>query len=45
MKSSISVDYLKKIETKSGHKKQIPLDAIQRISKALEIDIRSLIFH
>ena len=42
MKSNISVDYLKKIETKSGCEKQFSLDTIQKISKALEIDVKEL---
>jgi len=42
MESNISVDYLKKIETKSGCDKQFSLDTIQKISKALNIDIKEL---
>ena len=42
MKSNISVDYLKKIETKSGCNKQFSLDTIYKISKALEIDVKEL---
>ena len=42
MKSNISVDYLKKIETKSGCEKQFSLDTIQKIAKALEIDAKEL---
>ena len=42
MKSNISVDYLKKIETKSGCKKQFSLDTVQKIAKALEIDAKEL---
>lgn len=37
MKSNISVDYLKKIETKSGCDKQFSLDTVQKIAKALEM--------
>lgn len=37
LKSNISVDYLKKIETKSGCTKQFSLDTIQKIANALEI--------
>ncbi|MBE6158860.1 MAG: helix-turn-helix transcriptional regulator [Firmicutes bacterium] len=42
MESNISVDYLKKIETKSGCDKQFSLDTIQKISKALNIDVKEL---
>lgn len=42
MESNISVDYLKKIETKSGCEKQFSLDTIQKISKALGIDAKEL---
>lgn len=42
MKSNISVDYLKKIETKSGCDKQFLLDTVQKIAKALEIDAKDL---
>ena len=42
MKSNISVDYLKKIETKSGCDKQLSLDTVQKIAKALEIDAKDL---
>lgn len=42
MKSNISVDYLKKIETKSGCDKQFSLDTVQKIAKALEIDVKEL---
>ncbi len=42
MKSNISVDYLKKIETKSGCDKQFSLDTVQKIAKALEIDAKDL---
>lgn len=38
MKSNISVDYLKKIETKSGCTKQFSLDTLGKIANALEID-------
>lgn len=42
MKSNISVDYLKKIETTSGCNKQFSLDTVQKIAKALEIDAKDL---
>ena len=42
MKSKISVGYLKKIETKSGCDKQFSLDTVQKIAKALEIDVKDL---
>lgn len=42
MKSNISVDYLKKIETKSGCDKHFSLDTVQKIAKALEIDAKDL---
>lgn len=42
MESNISVDYLKKIETKSGCNKQFSLDTIQKIAKALNIDVKEL---
>lgn len=42
MESNISVDYLKKIETKSGCEKQFSLDTIQKIAKALGIDAKEL---
>ena len=42
MKSNISVDYLKKIETKSGCDKQFSLDTVQKKAKALEIDAKDL---
>ena len=42
MESNISVDYLKKIETKSGCDKQFSLDTIQKIAKALNIDVKEL---
>ena len=42
MKSNISVDYLKKIETKSGCDKQFSLDTVQKIAKALAIDAKDL---
>lgn len=41
MKSNISVDYLK-METKSGCDKQVSLDTVQKIVKALEIDVKDL---
>ena len=40
MESNISVDYLKKIETKSGCDKQFSLDTIQKIAKALEVEVK-----
>ncbi len=42
MESNISVDYLKKIETKSGCEKQFSLDTVSKIAKALEIDPKEL---
>ena len=42
MKSNISVDYLK-METKSGCDKQFSLDTVQKIVKALEIDVKDLL--
>lgn len=42
MKSNISVDYLKKIETKSGCDKQFSLNTVQKIAKALEIYVKDL---
>ena len=42
MESNISVDYLKKIETKSGCTKQFSLDTIEKIANALEIDVKEL---
>lgn len=42
MESNISVDYLKKIEIKSGCEKQFSLDTIQKIAKALGIDAKEL---
>ena len=42
LESNISVDYLKKIETKSGSYKQFSLDTIQKIAKALSIDVKEL---
>ena len=33
---------LKKIETKSGCDKQFSLDTVQKIAKALEIDVKDL---
>lgn len=41
MESNISVDYLKKIETKSGCNKQFSLDTIQKIANALDIDVKN----
>ena len=42
MESNISVDYLKKIETKSGGDKQFSLDTVGKIAKALGIDPKDL---
>lgn len=42
LESNISVDYLKKIETKSGSDKQFSLATIQKIANALQIDVRKL---
>lgn len=42
MKINISVNYLKKIETKNGCDKQFSLDTVQKIAKALEIDVEDL---
>ncbi len=42
MESNISVDYLKKIETKSGCTKQFSLDTVEKIANALNIDVREL---
>lgn len=42
MESNISVDYLKKIETKSGCDKQFSLDTVQKIAKALNVNIKEL---
>ena len=42
MESNISVEYLKKIETKSGCTKQFSIDTIEKISIALEIDPKEL---
>lgn len=42
LKSNISVDYLKKIETKSGCTKQFSLDTIGKIANALEIKAKDL---
>ncbi len=42
MESNISVDYLKKIETKSGCDKQFSLDTVGKIAKALGIDPKDL---
>jgi len=42
LKSGVSYDYLKKIETKSGCNKQFSLDTIQKIAEALDIDVRIL---
>ncbi len=40
MESNISVDYLKKIETKSGCTKQFSLDTLSKIAKALNINVK-----
>ena len=40
MESNISVDYLKKIETKSGCTKQFLLDTLQKIAKAMNITVK-----
>lgn len=40
MESNISVDYLKKIETKSGSTKQFSLDTVQKIANALNVDVK-----
>ena len=42
LESNISVDYLKKIETKSGSTKQFSLDTIHKIANALNIDVKNL---
>lgn len=42
MESNISVDYLKKIETKSGCTKQFSIDTIEKIAKALDINPKEL---
>ena len=42
MESNISVDYLKKIETKSGSEKQFSLNTLQKIATALNVDIKEL---
>ena len=42
MESNISIDYLKKIETKSGCTKQFSLDTVQKIAKALNVDVKEL---
>ena len=42
LESNISVDYLKKIETKSGCEKQFSLDTVQKIARALNIDVKEL---
>ena len=42
MKSNISVDYLKKIETKSGCTKQFSLDTVEKIAKALDVPVKEL---
>ena len=42
MESNISVDYLKKIETKSGCTKQFSIDTIEKIAKVLDINPKEL---
>ena len=42
MESNISVDYLKKIETKSGSTKQFSLDTVEKIANALNIKVKDL---
>ena len=42
LESNVGYDYLKKIETKSGCNKQFSLDTIQKISNALNVDVRVL---
>lgn len=42
LKSGVSYDYLKKIETKSGCTKQFSLYTVQKIAEALDIDVRLL---
>ena len=42
MESNISVDYLKKIETRSGCTKQFSLDTVEKIANALNIDVKEL---
>ena len=42
MKSNISVDYLKKIETRSGCTKQFSLDTVEKIAKALDVPVKEL---
>lgn len=42
MRSNISVDYLKKIETRSGCTKQFSLDTVEKIAKALDVPVKEL---
>lgn len=42
MKSNISVDYLKKIETRSGCTKQFSLDTVEKIARALDVPVKEL---
>ena len=42
MESNINVDYLKKIETRSGCTKQFSLDTVEKIANALNIDVKEL---
>lgn len=42
MESNISVEYLKKIETKSGCTKQFSIDTVEKIAKALDINPKEL---
>ena len=42
MESNISVDYLKKIETKSGCEKQFSLDTVGKIARALGVEAKVL---
>ncbi len=42
MESNISIDYLKKIETRSGCTKQFSLDTVEKIAKALDVPVKEL---
>lgn len=42
LESNISVEYLKKIETKSGATKQFSLDTVQKIANALGVNLKDL---
>ena len=42
MESNISIDYLKKIETRSGCTKQFSLDTVEKIARALDVPIKEL---